>query len=409
MKTKLLTALALAGCAIACWTACDTKADLPTEMPKYPVAAPISVATATSGGAQVTGTIDNEKRTVTFKFDQPGADITAITVHLEYKENVTPGKNAFTGDKTLDLTEDYKFTLNNNVEDVEYTIHAEVTVATLTPVTMVSATAGGKSGKVTLDNENHRIDIVFVPGTDLSAVTVSMIFDERATPGKDAFEEKTIDLTDDYNFVVNNGLEDLTYTIHAGFNAEALLSHELCSVVRVDGDADMVEGYDNMFMANLFDNKWMSAASAYDEIDYLHFGWTMDMGVTDRGNWFVFDITEPAALAAVKVWPYWPYDRNDPAVFSIYAWTGSGEPTAWSASETSWKKVLQADHSDLFRSNETCANPPQDKASEFVEAQYYCFVMEKNFYAAKEGDCDEWWYVRVNWCTMSELQVWVLQ
>ena len=409
MRTKLLTTLALAGCTLAMWTSCDTAADLPDELPKYPVTAPISVATATSGGNTVDGTIDNDKRTITFKFDQEGADIKDITVHLEYKENVTPGKDAFTGDKTLDLTEDYTFTINNNVDDVQYTIHAEVTLATLTPVTMVSATAGDKKGNVTLDNENHLISIVFVPGTDLGAVTVSMLFDDRATPGKDAFEEKTIDLTEDYTFTVNNGIDDVVYTIHAGFNSEVLLSNELCSVTRVDGDADMVEGFDNMFMANIFDGKWMSSASAYDEVEYQHFGWTMDATETTRGNWFVFDITDPAALSAVKIWPYWPYDRNDPALFSIYAWTGGDEPETWTASNSSWKKVLSGDHSELFRSDETCANPPLDKASEFVEAKYYCFVMEKNFYSTAQEDCDTWWYVRVNWCTMSELQIWVLE
>ena len=89
MKTRLLTAISLAVCALCAWTACDTKAELPTELPKYPVKAPIAVAKATSGEATVNGVVDDEKRTITFKFDHPTSDIKAITVHLEYKENHT--------------------------------------------------------------------------------------------------------------------------------------------------------------------------------------------------------------------------------------------------------------------------------------------------------------------------------
>ena len=410
MKTRLLTAISLAVCALCAWTACDTKAELPTELPKYPVKAPIAVAKATSGEATVNGVVDDDKRTITFKFDHPTSDIKAITVHLEYKDNVTPKDNAFTGDKTLDLTSDYKFTINNNVEDVEYTIHAEVTVATLTPLLSVSASAGSKSGTVELDNENHKIEITFLPGTDVTAVAVSIVYDERATPGKDSFEEKTIDLTNDYTFVVNNGLEDLTYTIHAGFSAETLLSYEKCSVYRVGGDADMVEGADNMYMSCLFDNTWMSEAEAYEEVEWRHFGWTMDVNSHDgHGNWFVFDISEPAILSSIMIWPYWPNTNNEPAEFRIFAWTGSGEPETWEEGNSSWELVLTGDHSELFLDKEACKNPPQDKVTEYIEAQYYCFVLDKNFYALKQTEANEWWYGRIFWCTMSELQIWVLQ
>ena len=66
MRTRLLTAISLAVCALCAWTACDTKAELPTELPKYPVKAPIAVAKATSGEATVNGVVDDDKRTITF-------------------------------------------------------------------------------------------------------------------------------------------------------------------------------------------------------------------------------------------------------------------------------------------------------------------------------------------------------
>ena len=83
------------------------------------------------------------------------------------------------------------------------------------PVKAATATSGGVTVEGVIDNNTHTIDFSFdAEGVNLAAVTVHIECAPRAKAEEFA-EDKVVDLTKPYQFVVNNAVEDITFTLNA--------------------------------------------------------------------------------------------------------------------------------------------------------------------------------------------------
>ena len=83
------------------------------------------------------------------------------------------------------------------------------------PVKAATATSGGVTVEGVIDNNTHAIDFSFdAEEVNLAAVTVHIECAPRAKAEEFA-EDKVVDLTKPYQFVVNNAVEDITFTLNA--------------------------------------------------------------------------------------------------------------------------------------------------------------------------------------------------
>ena len=95
-------------------------------------------------------------------------------------------------------------------------LHPETPAYPVTvPIKAATATSGGVTANGVIDNNAHTIDFAFESAeVNLSAVSVHIELSPRAACVEFA-EDKVVDLNNPYSFVVNNAVEDITFTISA--------------------------------------------------------------------------------------------------------------------------------------------------------------------------------------------------
>ncbi len=279
-------------------------------------------------------------------------------------------------------------------------------------VTAAEATIGGETVSATIDNDAHTVIFYFVTASDYSKVHVKMTYSKRAKQVSGTFDEMDLDLTEPYTMVLNNLEEDFTYTLSAARATSIQVNRLQCSIVEgLPGDAILVDGCKDL----LFDGKWMEKKEDYAVLDWKYFGWQMDAEMpAGHGNAFTFDVGEVMRLEKVRLWPYWPYCNNTPAIWEVYAFSGTGDPVGdWE----SWIKIGECDDTGKWEITRDADPGSRDDMTQYGStlefdpattppARYYRLKMVQNFYSAFGGSMNEFWYVRVNWFTVSELEIW---
>ena len=95
-------------------------------------------------------------------------------------------------------------------------LHPEVPVYPVTvPIKAATATSGGATASGVIDNNAHTIDFAFESSeANLSAVSVHLDLSSRAKCEEFA-QDKVVNLSQPYSFVVNNAVDDITFTLSA--------------------------------------------------------------------------------------------------------------------------------------------------------------------------------------------------
>ena len=288
-------------------------------------------------------------------------------------------------------------------------------------VKSAKATIGDETVNGTVDNSNHTISFVFNNNSDFTNVTVSIDFSSRAILKDNAEKEFTADLKSGYTFVVNNEIEDFTYSISATKASIVQIDRTKCSVVTgLENDADPAKiNLDELVKAeHLFDGKWISKKEAYKEVDYKHFGWTMKSLTGENGEQFgdayTVDLGDEFKVARMTFRPYYSYTGNAGALYEIYAFTGtgniSGDWAMWTLIATvddsaKWEIVKNAEPGsaeDLTGVGTTV----EFKYGDVPASRYYRVKIIKNFYAYYQTAMDQYWAGRTHWYSLSELEVW---
>jgi hypothetical protein len=286
-------------------------------------------------------------------------------------------------------------------------------------VLSASATCQGETVVGDVDNTAHTIKFVFTDADDFSQVKMKLHFAARAILKEGATEDQTVNLKDNtYSFVANNTENDITYTVSAAKASVVEVDRTQCSVVKgLAGDADSsVYCKDPADPKYLFDGKWLSKKNAYSEVSYKYFGWTVAYNQAGHNNVFTFSTGSAMRLAKMIVRPYWGYCNNDPAEFEIYAYNLPGAPTGdWA----NWKLIATVNDADKWQITKSAvAGSADDQVvngtvvefkydpENLPEAQYYRFKVVKNFFSEFGTSMSSLWSVRVNWFTISEIQLW---
>lgn len=290
-------------------------------------------------------------------------------------------------------------------------------------VRSASATIGDETVSGSVDNQTHEIKFIFVQSSDFSKVNVKIDYASRTILGEGApsGDQTFIDLSSPYTFMLNNQVEDFTYTISASQAATVAIDKAQCKVIKLASDALFLEQGVADYKSDpyyLFDGKHMSKKAAYSEIKYNKFSWEMSNPLSEaqqgHGNWFTFDVGASVRLSKMLIWPYSPYEGSAPAVYEIYAWPYDGEPMDdWA----NWVKIGQADDSSKWEITKNAEAGSENDLTlygttlEFAygdvpPARYYRFKMVKNFYEAFGSAMHQYWSGRINWFDMAEMDLW---
>lgn len=420
---------------------CDVDFQFPDPelIPEYMIKVPIVSATATAtNGYSMKGTItaldeDHTRYNIDFQFDANGIDLSRLTIDLEYCKRTIHKDGALDGPTELDLNgKPYTLTVNDYEKDVEYQITASV-IPCREPVLSATIQCGTATDKADIDNYEHTIRFYITNSEiDLSHADIYIRYNERTTLKEGAFESrKDMDLTEPYEFYVNDAVNDLKYTIIASYlSRPVLISPDQLSVFRIEGDAFVTDdgGVNTDYM---FDGIWSARYDGKIAIEHHRVFWRMTNAEDQalHGDFLCFDTEVPVVLSQVALHPYDNYDAMDVLVYEIYAYKASTTvpPTSFSTTDSDWVKIIEGDDSecwaqgravfdnlDLVGTDEDPLTHQQIHTTisgiSVPSARYYAFRSVKNCYESQPKYYSEklGWNPtnRWHWASFTELEVW---